>query len=130
MPIIYSTEKQISPEAVQKLLDQTEWAKSRQLDDLQNMLDHSVVVGAWSDETLVGFARAFTDGQYRAFIEDVVVDEAWRKQGIGRGLMQALVQATAHFEEVSLFCEDHLLDFYTSLGFEPAPHNAMHIWRG
>jgi GNAT superfamily N-acetyltransferase len=79
---------------------------------------------------LIGFARAVTDDLFRAYIEDVIVDEAYRGQGIGGEITRRLLERLAHVEEIALNCEDHLIPFYERFGFERFPMTHMHIWMG
>jgi len=37
-------------------------------------------IGVWSDENLIGFARAVSDGKFRVYIEDVVIHNEFKKQ--------------------------------------------------
>ena len=74
---------------------------------------------------LVGFARALTDGVYRGFVEDVVVDESRASSGIGRGLLRELLDQLADVELVALDCGDELVPFYTSLGFVRSGNTRM-----
>ncbi|MAF09197.1 GNAT family N-acetyltransferase [Candidatus Poribacteria bacterium] len=116
----YSFERAVTPEDLQPLLRQTGWAHDRDLDGIQRMLDATpVMLGAWADGRLVGYARAITDGVYRALIDDVVVDEARRKAGIGSEVMRRLVARLRemHIEEVFLRCGDTMEPFYARLGF-------------
>jgi len=128
--VTYSTEKAIPAPAVQRLLRQTDWARDRPAAAIATMLDGSLCVGAWQGDRLVGFGRAITDHIFRAFIEDVVIDETWRGQGIGSGLMRVLLDRLDAIEEIYLFCDDPLVDYYVRLGFEPIHHHALHIWKG
>jgi predicted GNAT family N-acyltransferase len=128
--IFYSVDKPISAADVQRLLRQTEWGATRSLENLQIMLDKSVCVGAWQGETLVGFARAITDDTYRSLIEDVIVDEALRGQGIGPALVQTLLERLSHVQQVLLVCGDHLIPFYEKHGFQRLTMAVMYIWKG
>ena len=97
------------------------WTADRTAADVERMLANTfLVVTAW-DERLVGFMRVVSDGVYRAFVEDVIVDPTVRGQGIGRRLVEA---ALAHpsvrgIEWVYLFTE--IPAFYRPFGFEPDP---------
>ena len=131
MTLHYSLTKPISPADLQPLFAQTDWAAKRSPESLQAMLDQrGVCVGAWEGERLIGFARAFTDDVFRAFIEDVIVDEAYRGQGIGGELTRRLLERLDHVEEIMLSCHDHLIPFYERLGFERSGMVFMHIWKG
>ena len=74
-------------------------------------------VTARSGGALVGFACALSDGAYRALIYDVVVDETWRGQGVGRELVGRLLEQLSAVEEVRLFCGAELVPFYAGMEF-------------
>ncbi len=71
-----------------------------------------------------------TDGLYRAFIEDIVVDAAWRKQGIGGEIVRHMLEALDSVEEVVLNCHDDLIPFYAAYGFRVMTMTHMNIWKG
>ena len=74
-----STTRAAEPAEVLRLLRQTSWGARRTLEDVRTALSVAPMhAGAWEDGRLVGFARAVTDGVYRGFIEDVVIDEPGR----------------------------------------------------
>ena len=117
-PVRYVLDGDVPPEAVRHLLDQTGWARGRSTDGIVSSLRHSAaVVSAWDGDRLVGFARAVGDGAYRALVEDVVVDEAWRGRGVGRGLMERLMTRLAGTEEVRLATGAETAPFYEEFGF-------------
>lgn len=76
-------------------------------------------VSAWDGQRLVGFARASSDTLFRAVVWDVVVAEAYQGLGLGRRLVQALLQAPAlsAVERVYLMTTNSK-GFYERLGFE------------
>lgn len=118
LPVVYATTRPIPPEALAALFAHTTWANDRSADDVARLLPTAgISVGAWSGDSLVGYARALSDGLYRAFIDDVVVDAAFRGRGVGQGLMQALLACLDGVEEIHLGCGDELVPFYESLGF-------------
>lgn len=114
-----------------RLFAQTEWTAKRDADALQTMLDKTLVcLGVWDGDRLIGFARAITDDISRAYVEDVIVDSAYRGQGIGSEITRRLLERLAHVEEITLNCGDHLIPFYERFGFEIFDMTHMHIWRG
>lgn len=68
------------------------WARDRRVEDLEIAIAHSnPIVSAWQDDQLVGFARATSDGVYRATIWDVVVHPEHQSKGIGRKLVETII---------------------------------------
>jgi len=101
------------------LFAQSDWAASRSLEDLEQMLSATrLKLGVWQDGRLVGFARAITDGRYRALIDDVIVDESMRGSGLGTRMMRHLAQHLDHVDEIFLRCEADIVPFYQRLGYQ------------
>lgn len=124
--ITFARNAQIAPEALRDLLAQTDWAKARTVQSLERMLQQtSLHVSAWQDERLVGFARALSDGVFRAVIEDVVVTHELRGHGLGRELLRLLLAELHGVEEVALGCLEHLVPFYESFEFHRVSHPYM-----
>jgi predicted GNAT family N-acyltransferase len=96
------------------------WTKGRELSQVQEMLRHSdLIVAVCEGERLVAFARVLTDLVFKALILDVIVDTAHRSNGLGRVLMENIVnhpslQPVKHLE---LYCLPALLPFYEQWGF-------------
>ena len=96
------------------------WARDRRLEDLQTAIDHSdPVVSAWQGDQLVGFARATSDGVYRATIWDVVVHPDYQSQGIGRKLVETVLSHphVSRVERVYLMTT-FKEKFYERVGFQ------------
>ncbi len=114
------TQRAIQPDAVLNLYKTVGWPwVNRQADLLAIVLDSEPAIGGWHGDQLIGFARAVTDGHFRAYIEDVAVHPAYQRQGIGRQLLGCLLGILAHIDTISLFCQTDLVPFYTDLGFVP-----------
>lgn len=104
------------------LYQSTWWAKGRQPEQVRQMLAHSdITVGLCNPQTreLVGFARVLTDEVYRAFLLDVIVQEALRNCGLGQRLMEAIVNhpQLQEVEAFILFCLPEMVPFYEKWGF-------------
>ncbi|MEM9507719.1 MAG: GNAT family N-acetyltransferase, partial [Cyanobacteria bacterium P01_E01_bin.35] len=96
------------------------WARSRNMDELEIAIDNSnPVVTVWDTERLIGFARATSDGVYRAAIWDVVVDPDYQGAGLGRKLVQTVLShpLVSKVERVYL-TTTHKQSFYEKIGFE------------
>lgn len=98
------------------------WTKGRQLPDVRRMLQHTDVIVALCDaesRRLVAFARVLTDYVYKALVLDVIVAASHRNQGLGRALMDAIVNHTAlkAVRHIELYCLPDLMPFYHRWGF-------------
>ncbi|MGM0851063.1 MAG: GNAT family N-acetyltransferase [Bacillota bacterium] len=95
-----------------RLYNDVGWWEERVEQDIEEMLNKVQSVGAWKNDTLIGFARAVTDGKFRAYVEDVVIHSSYQREGIGIKLVSKLLDDLSHIDVISLFCEQHLIPFY------------------
>lgn len=112
------TDKSIDAQQLMKLYKDAGWWEERREHELNQVLEAGISVGAWNEGELIGFARAVSDGRFRAYIEDVVIHTNYQRSGIGRDLVRELVNNLSHIDVVSLFCEEQLIPFYEENGFK------------
>jgi N-acetylglutamate synthase-like GNAT family acetyltransferase len=96
------------------------WARERQSDELKIAIANSFpIVTAWDNDSLVGFARATSDGIYRATIWDVVIHPDYQGAGLGRKLVQTLI-SHPHMSRVerTYLMTTHQQRFYERIGFQ------------
>jgi len=75
------------------LSNRSYWAKDRSYDTVKRSIENSICFGVYDNtDKLIGFARVLTDYAVFAYIMDVFVLEEFRKQGIGKRLMDAIMQ--------------------------------------
>lgn len=126
--VTFSEKKSLQPEQLLTLFQQAPWANGRTLNDARDMLRHTdVALCAWDGDHLVGFGRVLTDFVYRATIWDVIVDEAYQKQGIGAEIVQRILHHP-RLKKVELFwlCTRRP-GFYEKLGFSSKEQTGM-VW--
>ena len=118
---------------LQQLLDaHSFWASGRSQRDLSRMLAGSqAVVSAWQASHLVGFGRATSDGVFRAVLWDVVVAGEQQGRGLGRGIVEALLQEPAlqGVERVYLMTTNSS-GFYEQLGFTAVDSQRLMLRQG
>ncbi|PEB51439.1 GNAT family N-acetyltransferase [Bacillus pseudomycoides] len=119
-------EQSVSVNQVKLLYNSVGWWPERKEEDISKMLENSIAIGVWKEDQLIGFARAVTDGVFRAYIEDVVVHDRVRNKGIGEKMMTMLLDELAHIDIVSLFCEEKLIKFYGKQQFKATKQIVMH----
>jgi GNAT superfamily N-acetyltransferase len=96
------------------------WARGRSRDRIARAVENSLPFGAYRAGAQVGFARVVTDYATFAWLADVYVLESERGNGLGKALVQAVVDhpAVSDLPRVVLATVDaHGL--YEQFGFEP-----------
>lgn len=96
------------------------WARERCIDDLKVAVANSrPVVSVWEGDRLIGFARATSDGIYRATIWDVVVHPDCQGAGLGRKLVETvLMHPHVNRAERVYLMTTHQQPFYERIGFK------------
>jgi len=127
--------RDLPAEKVLDLLRQANWwGEEDTPEEVLPMLKGSFrVAGAFDPENhLVGMARALSDGVSDAYIQDVVVDRAFRRRGIGAELVRMLTEdlQKCGISWIGLVGVPGTEPFYRKLGFEPlAEHVPMLLGR-
>jgi aralkylamine N-acetyltransferase len=83
--------------------------------------DSAVFAGAFFDKKLIGMGRALSDLASDAYIQDLAVLKKFRRKGIGKKIIQKLVEKLK-FENVDwigIVAQPGTNLFYEKLGFEP-----------
>ena len=77
------------------------------------------VLGAYDGDQLVGLIRAVGDGETILFIQDLLVLPSYQRQGIGRQLVNALVDQFPQVRQRVLLTDDQpqTRAFYENIGF-------------
>lgn len=119
--ILLHQEQPIHPQAVRALYTAMNWWPERTEEQIAQILTTHIAIGAWDKKRLIGFARIISDHCFHAYIEDVMIHPAYQRQSIGKRLISRLLEAIAHIETVTLFCEVDLIPFYEKLDFRALP---------
>jgi ribosomal protein S18 acetylase RimI-like enzyme len=118
------------------------WAEDRTLEDLKIAISHSKpVISVWdccpppennveTSDRLIGFARATSDGIYRATIWDVVIHPDYRGEGLGGKLLHTLL-AHPHLNRVEriYLMTTHQQTFYERMGFTQNSSTTMMLYQ-
>lgn len=99
------------------------WTKGRDLEGIHRMLEGSTeVVGVIDGDELIAFGRSVSDGIYRASINDIVVAEGRREEGLGSIVVRELLKrpAVAGSSHIDLHCLPGMIGYYERLGFTPS----------
>lgn len=92
------------------------WPGSYDAGLMQSAIDKTINITAWDQQKLVGCLRILTDGYLFGTISEILVLKEYRRQGIGRELMEraAAISPTPLFFGAQPEAEG----FYEKLGIE------------
>ena len=117
---IISTDKSmIKIEDVAALLGKSYWAAARSKETIIKSIENSFCFGVYHKDKQIGFARMITDYATYAYLCDVIVDEKYRGQGIGKELVRTILEHPELEDVKSLWLQTsdaHKL--YEKYGFE------------
>lgn len=120
--------KDIDIAQVLELFQCADWTRDRTFEETKALLmQSSLVLSAWDGNRLVAIARVLTDFLFRATVYDVIVRPEDQLRGIGRMLMDKLLDhpKLSHIPAVFLLTRDKQL-FYQKLGFVFAGEMGLH----
>ena len=108
------------------------WCKNIPKELLKKAIDNSLCFNVYENEKQVAFARVVTDKSTYGYLCDVIVNENYRKRGIGKGMMKFIMdhpelQGLRRFTLATV--DAHAI--YGQFGFTVAQHpqNIMEIVR-
>lgn len=135
--IVYNEEKKDLPSArLHELFVEAGWSDGNEPEWMKENFNapfvHStLVVSAWEGEKMVGCVRVLSDTVTRSVIYDLVVDRAFRAQGIGSELLRRCMAKYPQSEWL-LQTQESIAPFYEKNGFsrfeEPVMFRKM-AWR-
>lgn len=114
-----SCQKDFNVDELMALLKQTYWAAERPKELVEKSLQHSVNYGAFDElGRLIGFARVVTDFVSIYYVCDVIVDEEHRGLGIGKALVDAIVNDERFAHVGALLKTKDAHGLYRQYGFQ------------
>ena len=120
--ITYKTEiNDLDWEKLVDLYDETDMCiglgRKRETEKIRRAFQNSSrFVTAWDSEIIIGAGRMISDGECYGWIHDMAVLPSYRKQGIGRTIVEKLLESNEKLL-IGLTSSFEAVDFYTRLGF-------------
>ncbi len=127
---ISDEKKDLQLKKIHSLLKDAYWCRGIPEETVAQAISSSLCFGVYQAGSQVGFARVVTDGATFAWVCDVIVDERHRGKGLGKELMNRILQHSQlqGLRRICLATKDaHTL--YTKMGFKvtETPQNWMEI---
>jgi GNAT superfamily N-acetyltransferase len=107
-------------------LSESYWARSQPEAAIRRSWDAAgVVVGLYHGEEMIGCARAITDFSRFAYLSDVFVEPAFRGHGLGRWLVQTMIEHPAVPRVRWVLHTNDAHGLYRQFGFDAADETVM-----
>lgn len=114
--------KDIEVDYVEKLYSDAGWTNytndmTKLMRGIENSLD---VISAWDRDKLIGLVRTIGDKETIIYIQDILVLKDYKRQGIGRYLMQQILDKYQDVRQIILLTDTELeqICFYESMGLK------------
>ena len=118
MHVTYRRTKSLPRNEVLRLYRSVGWSAASKPTRLMNALEKShTVITAWADGSLVGLGNAITDEGLVVYYPHLLVAPAYQRQGIGRKIMDRLMNRYRGFHQHMLVAEAKAARFYLRCGF-------------
>ena len=126
--IIISDDKSKFPiEQAIELLHTSYWAATRDPEVIRKSIENSIVFGVYSEDTnaLIGMARVITDFATTFYLADVIIDEKYRGQGIGKKLLSTIMSDNRFSSLLGILVTRDAHGLYEHFGFKRDCERAM-----
>lgn len=102
------------------LLKQSYWANKRSRNIILTSIENSLCFGVYTEENnlQVAFARVITDYSTSYYLCDVIVDEKYRGNGIGKALVETIVKDKRLCALRGILATGDAHGLYEKFGFE------------
>ncbi|WP_055668644.1 GNAT family N-acetyltransferase [Desnuesiella massiliensis] len=125
--------KNIDIDAVCLLLSKSYWASSRPRDVIIKSLENSLCFSLFHKDKQIGFIRVITDCATFAYLCDVIIDENYRSNGLGKWFVECMFKHPdlQNLRRWCLITRD-AQEFYKKFGFNSLsnPERYMEIFNG
>ncbi len=121
MQPVVSLSDLIEEREVLELYKANAWSSAEKPDKLLAALraSHSLAT-ARVDGVLVGLANALSDGHLVVYFPHMLVHPDYHRRGVGRKIMETMLQKYGDFHQLMLTAEGDAVEFYRAIGFSQA----------
>ena len=119
MEITYRLDVIPSAEQIIELYDNTGLPRpTNDKNRIEKMFSNAnLIITAWDKDLLVGVARSITDWVWSCYLADLAVRDGFKKEGIGKKLINMTKEAVGDQSMVLLLSVPTAMEYYPKVGF-------------
>ncbi|KRG14668.1 GCN5 family acetyltransferase [Virgibacillus soli] len=106
-------------------LQHSYWASKRSKNKIKKSIENSVCYGVYDGGKQIGFARVITDWTVMYWLCDVIIDEKYRGQGIGKKLIEEVIHDDDFKDLFGYLGTKDAHTFYEAFGFVQEQEKVM-----
>jgi len=114
---IYDDRNKIQLDKVELLLKKSYWANERNSDTIKVSISNSICFSLFYKKTQIGFGRVVTDFSTVAYISDVIIASEHRSKGLGKWLVETMINDSRWKGVFQLLVTDDAHSLYERFGF-------------
>ncbi|WP_432470289.1 GNAT family N-acetyltransferase [Amphritea sp. HPY] len=114
---IHDKRNMVQLDKVESLLRKSYWANERDIETIKISIENSVCFSLFHDENQVGFGRVVTDFASVAYVADVIVDPKHRGKGLGKWLVETMINDPRWKNKFQFLVTDDAHALYEKFGF-------------
>jgi len=115
----------ISINKVCELLGNSYWANNRKKEITIKAIENSLCIGIYLKEEMIGFARIVTDYATMYWLCDVIIDEKYRKNGLGTKLIEIITKMKELDGMFGILATSDAHELYEKYGFKKVGEKFM-----
>lgn len=116
---VSSQREDVDMDVLYNLLKDSYWAKDRPRKAVEKSVQTSLCFSLLRDQEQIGFARVLTDKMAYAIILDMIIEKAYRGQGLGKWLLTCICNNHPEIKHLrQVLWTGSAEDFYQQAGFK------------
>ncbi len=114
-------DERVDARRIFELLGKTYWGVRRSYETVEKMVQHSLCLTLLHRGSQIGFGRVITDYTVFSWVSDIVIDDLFRGQGLGKWMMSCITEHPRLLTTQMVLQTRDAHTLYEKFGFSQSP---------
>ncbi len=110
----------LSTHKIKSLLEKSYWGNQRSIETIENAIKNSDAYGIYFGSEQIGFARVVSDKSTMYWLCDVIIDEKYRGEELGKSLVKCITESEEYKDLRGILATKDAHGLYEKYGFVKA----------